>query len=317
MKRRATSTPTAQSTVVKMVTVEITPYDFRGDLLDVVRLPEGLDVGVSLRRLCEAIPVDFASQTVRLARAAAKGARWACVVKITTHDQSGRRQEMLVLPRRSIPMFAATISLGAVREDLRTGITEKLAHYQDECAEALADRFLGPRRGVDAPSIRSAEELSAQLHVLKEMQQIALDLFPAGALEPLRSAAERAPNQEGWLAVLDQMVGLLDQGTLSAIMRHRGWKNAPSKAETLHDALGRHAAGLSNGELCGLFVQLLAFRGARELAERLHVDSKPIDDACLRAARVCMAKGLDKERSWFERTPLDFVKFLQQGAGDR
>lgn len=135
-------------------------FDFHGDRIDVVRLADG-DVGVSLRRLCEAVPVDFSSQVRRLAREAEKDARWAVVVKMTTTGSDGKRYEMLVLPRRSIPMFAATISLGSVREDLRPGIAAKLARYQDECADVLADHFLGRRGPMPAPTLDTAALASA------------------------------------------------------------------------------------------------------------------------------------------------------------
>jgi hypothetical protein len=126
---------------------EVIAYDFRGDRLDVVRLPGG-DLGVGFRRLCDVIPVDFSSQVKRLAREAARGARWAVVVKMTTTGSDGKHYEMLLLPRRSIPLFAASITLARVREDLRPGITAKLARYQDECAEALADHFFGARQQI-------------------------------------------------------------------------------------------------------------------------------------------------------------------------
>lgn len=141
---------------MKTPSTAIETFNFHGDTLDVVHLPDG-DVGVSLRRLCEVVPVDPDAQAKRLAREAGKGARWACTFKMAVHDESGRNQEMLVLPRRSIPMFAATISLGHVREDLRPGIAAKLALLQDECAEVLADHFLG-RRGT-AP-VLGAEQIA-------------------------------------------------------------------------------------------------------------------------------------------------------------
>jgi hypothetical protein len=109
---------------------------------------------VSLRRFCEALPVDADSQAKRLAREAAKGARWACTVKMTVHDSSGREQEMFVGPRRSIPMVAATISLASVREDLRVGVSAAWdAREEVQFGERLSGR--GILRG-----LRIAEETS-------------------------------------------------------------------------------------------------------------------------------------------------------------
>ncbi len=129
-------------------TMAMVPFTFEGDALDVVRLPDG-DIGVGLRRLSEAVTVDADAQMARLTRAARRGARWATTFKTEVVAEDGKVREMVVLPRRSIPMWAATISLAHVREDLRDGITAKLAGYHDRCAEVLADHFLGKRSTTD------------------------------------------------------------------------------------------------------------------------------------------------------------------------
>jgi DNA-binding XRE family transcriptional regulator len=155
----------------------------------VVPLLDGSDVGVSLRRLCEATPVDFASQTTRLARAAKKGACWAVVAKMTTTGADGKQYTMLVLPRRSIPMWAATVSLAKVREDLRPGATKKLARDQDECAEALADRFLGPRyRAAPAASLPQAPAAAALEAAGEAIAEAIPSAYRARDFETLRTA---------------------------------------------------------------------------------------------------------------------------------
>lgn len=157
-------------------------FNFHGDELDVAHLQNG-EVGVSLRRLCEALPVDFASQAKRLAREARNGARWATVVKLTTVAEDGKPRAMLVLPRRSIPMFAATISLGSVREDMRPGVTAKLALYQDECSDVLADHFLGARSRETLRLLSEQTEankaLLGQQHALIVAQSRDLDIVRA------------------------------------------------------------------------------------------------------------------------------------------
>jgi hypothetical protein len=117
----------------------IVPFNFRGDSLDVVRLPDG-DVGVSLRRLCETVGIDPEGQRQRLARLAASGARWAvaCMTQATGSD--GKTYSMLALPRRSIPMWAATVDASRCAPHVRP----KLIAYQDEAADVLAAAFLGP-----------------------------------------------------------------------------------------------------------------------------------------------------------------------------
>jgi hypothetical protein len=122
-------------------------FNFHGDDLEVVPLPDGSgDVGVGVRRMCECITLDPDGQIARLARAAAKGARWATTFKMEVVAEDGKTREMVVLPRRSIPMFLATVSIGHVDEARRPEMAVKIAAYQDECADVLADRFLGRRR---------------------------------------------------------------------------------------------------------------------------------------------------------------------------
>jgi hypothetical protein len=116
-------------------------FDFRGDALDVVRLPDG-DVGVALRRLCEALGLDALGQRQRLARLAAVGARWATACVTHAAHPTGGVREIVVLPRRSIPMWAATVDVFRVSPEVR----QKLVAYQDDCADVLAERFLGPGR---------------------------------------------------------------------------------------------------------------------------------------------------------------------------
>lgn len=116
---------------------EILPFTFRGDALDVVRLPDG-DVGLSLRRLCEALGVDPDAQMNRLSRAAENGARWATTFVMEVVAADGKIRPMLCLPRRSVPMWAATLDASRVAPEVR----EKLVGYQDDAADVLAATFL-------------------------------------------------------------------------------------------------------------------------------------------------------------------------------
>lgn len=116
---------------------EIVRFCFQGDDLDVVRLADG-DVGVPLRRLCEALGIDAEGQRQRLNRLRDAGARWAVAFMTQATGPDGKTYEMLVLPRRSIPMWAATVDASRVADDVRP----KLIAYQDEAAEVLAEHFL-------------------------------------------------------------------------------------------------------------------------------------------------------------------------------
>jgi hypothetical protein len=174
--------------------VEPIAFDFEGDPLDVVRLPDG-DVGVSLRRLSEAVGLDYSSQHHRLNRARAAGASWATatVVITTTVAEDGRSRQMMVLHRRSIPMWAATLDLGRVgTRASRRRIIEKLVRYQNECAEVLADHFLGPRVGSTDAQRVEREALKARVELLEDVTSpgiIGRTRAQTWILGPLREAA--------------------------------------------------------------------------------------------------------------------------------
>ncbi len=127
----------------------LVPFTFRGDALDVVRLADG-DVGLPLRRLCEVLGLDDDAQRRRLLRTAETGCRWACT-SVMTVQVAGQGREVVVLPRRSIPMWAATVDASRVAPEVRS----KLVAYQDEAAEALARAFL------DAPAAKGQLPLFA------------------------------------------------------------------------------------------------------------------------------------------------------------
>jgi P22_AR N-terminal domain len=142
-------------------------FDFRGDELDVVRLGDG-DVGVPLRRLCEVLGLDAKAQRSRLQRQAAVGARWAVGVVMTSTGSDGKSYSMLILPRRSIPMWAASVDASRVRPKIR----EKLVAYQNEAADVLAERFL-PKPPPVLPS-PTFPEVRSQLAALLDESRGAL-----------------------------------------------------------------------------------------------------------------------------------------------
>jgi len=113
----------------------IEKFKFRDDELDVTRTEDG-DVAVPLRQLCDAIGVDTEAQRQKL-----KEAPWATTSIIKAVAEDGKIREIVCLHRRSIPMWSASISPNKVRPEVR----DKLIAYQKECADVLADHFLGKR----------------------------------------------------------------------------------------------------------------------------------------------------------------------------
>jgi hypothetical protein len=91
-------------------------------------------VWVSLRRCCEALGLDFATQFTKL-----KAKSWATIGLITTVAQDGKSRELTVIGLDSVPMWLATIDEGRVADEVKP----KLVVYQKECVTVLRDHFFG------------------------------------------------------------------------------------------------------------------------------------------------------------------------------
>lgn len=178
--------------------MNIEKFKFQGDELDVVRTDDG-DVAVPLRRLCEVIGVDYSSQLAKL-----KKADWACVAIITTHDETGRKQEMACVSRRSIPLWAASINVGKVDEAIRA----KLVAYQLEAADVLADHFLGPRaQVVETTPTALADELARRESAVR-MVMTAREALPKEYVETtLRRCVEETIGPSPAAAIPVAMLG--------------------------------------------------------------------------------------------------------------
>lgn len=129
---------------------------------------------VSLRHMCESIGVNFASQFAKL-----KKKSWACVVLNTTHDATGRLQEMTMVDRRTMTMWLATIEASRVKPDARP----MLEAFQNEAADALDAYF---NEGIAVNPTATDHQISAGLRraqMRMELLQSAKGLIHAGHLE--------------------------------------------------------------------------------------------------------------------------------------
>lgn len=84
------------------------------------------------RHICDALGIDWKSQHRKL-----ESKNWARVVMMTTHDSSGRQQEISMVDRRTLTMWLATIDTNRVSEEARP----VLEAYQLEAANALDEYF--------------------------------------------------------------------------------------------------------------------------------------------------------------------------------
>jgi len=77
------------------------------------------DRWVAMRRICENLGMDWASQSVKLGKQKEKFAR----CDITTHDSSGRSQEMVAIPTRKLALWLACINPNKVAAHVRRAPT--------------------------------------------------------------------------------------------------------------------------------------------------------------------------------------------------
>lgn len=112
----------------------ITKFNFRGDELDVI--PLGTQVYVAIRRVCEALGVSYPAQLTKL-----KSDPSATMAMIATVAEDGKTRDIACTELRSLPLWLATIHPSKVKPAVR----EKLIAYRRECADVLADHFLGKR----------------------------------------------------------------------------------------------------------------------------------------------------------------------------
>lgn len=124
----------------------------------------------AIRPICDALGIDSKSQRTKL-----HGKSWARGVLITSHDSTGRNQEMFMVDRRTLTMWLATIDANRVSEAARP----TLEAYQLEAANALDAYF--HKGGAINPR---AEE--HQLNALMRQSQMQMELCQAakGLIHP-------------------------------------------------------------------------------------------------------------------------------------
>ncbi len=134
----------------------LTTIAFHGDELDIVQ--EGGEHFAVLARLCEPLGIDADGQRRKLL-----GLAWSGAKIILAPNERGEMRGLFCLPIRSVAGWLFSVNAGKVRPELR----EKLAWYQRECAEVLADHFLGKRGPFAAPPAPSlTPEAVAQIVAL-------------------------------------------------------------------------------------------------------------------------------------------------------
>lgn len=132
----------------------IQTFNFHGDELAVV--PDGRAAYVVVRRVCEALGVSYQGQIDKL-----KADPSICLKMILTQmPGDDQAREVACVEVRSLPLWLATIHPSKVKQDVRA----KLVAYKLECADVLADHFIGKR--AVAPTLDATAILAALDKVL-------------------------------------------------------------------------------------------------------------------------------------------------------
>ncbi len=185
--------PTEEKTIV-----------FYDDELTAVMLAGG-EIYAPVRRLCENLGLDWASQWRRIQRDEVLNETIRGVVITTTPKnakQHGGRQEMLCLPLDMIPGWLFGIQTSRVREEIRP----KLIRYRRECFRVLWDAFKA--------------DVLPQLDPALSATQLAAEMSPAeqalAQVEALYHLAKQQVAIERWLAQHDSRLDAVEDVALAA-----------------------------------------------------------------------------------------------------
>jgi hypothetical protein len=144
---------------------------------------------VALRPLCDSLGIDADAQAKRLKRTS-----WATTSIMTVVAADGKPRQMLMIDRRTMTMWLATIESGRVTAQSRPTIEA----FQREAADALDAYF--NKRAVAAPAINQFDVLRAAIDQIEAAQR---DAAEAKALAQLNEARlDSIEGNHGWLTAL-------------------------------------------------------------------------------------------------------------------
>lgn len=123
----------------------LVPYDFYGTELQCAPSPADRQVWTAMVHFCRALGVNFSTQSQKV-----QEYRWASKgVKRMTIPSAGGPQEMLMIEVKYLPWWLNSIHPKKVADSVRP----QLERFQDECASALAEHFLGEAITQDKRSV--------------------------------------------------------------------------------------------------------------------------------------------------------------------
>jgi hypothetical protein len=144
----------------------LVPVPFGPDMMLAAQAIDGTP-WVSLRRCCESLGLDYASQYQRLTDA--NRCPWATVVTTTTVAGDDKPRGMILMHQDTLPMWLATISVNRILPECRG----RVVAYQKDAARVLADHFFGRKQlqGEIAPLTQAITALAQNMMAMVQQQE--------------------------------------------------------------------------------------------------------------------------------------------------
>jgi hypothetical protein len=117
----------------------------------------------ALKPMCDAIGLSYAAQYRKL-----QSRSWATIALTATVASDGKIRDMVMIDRRTMTMWLATIDESRVNEDAR----KRVISFQSEAADAL-DAYFSAGVAVNPSSLSTFDILRAQIDQLETAQRTA------------------------------------------------------------------------------------------------------------------------------------------------
>lgn len=134
----------------------------------IIAMNEGGTQWISPRHVCDSIGIDWKNQHSKL-----NSKSWARVVLKTTHDSSGRSQELTMIDRKTFTMWLATIDTNRIKD---VNARRMIEAFQNEAADALDSYFfegIAVRPSPEDPAERNLRISKGQLELIQLASTIA------------------------------------------------------------------------------------------------------------------------------------------------
>jgi hypothetical protein len=171
------------------MSAELVPVAVPGATVPLQAVHVGGHAFVALRPLCDSLGIDADAQAKRLKRTS-----WATTSIMTVVAADGKPREMLMIDRRTLTMWLATIDSGRVSPQSRPTIEA----FQRQAADALDAYF--NQRTVRVPAVNQFDALRAMIDQLEAAQRDAAEAKQLAERNEAR--LDSIEGKHGWLTAL-------------------------------------------------------------------------------------------------------------------